>query len=335
MPTVLDSLNTALHSAFAADERVLLLGEDVLDPYGGAFKVSRGLSTAFPEQVLSTPISEAGFIGLATGLALRGRRPVVEVMFGDFLALGADQILNHISKFRWMYNDQVEVPLVIRTPVGGRRGYGPTHSQCIEKMFLGVPGLVTVAISLRHDPGELLRRAVRLDPRPVLFLEQKLLYAKRLHVEPPPGLEFELHPSEADALYPTGIWRPAGASGDVTVVTYGGMTEIVEAAMAAAFAEDEVVAELVVPAQLAPLRLDAILHSVRRTGRLVVVEEGTGPWGFGAELVAAVSEAMAGQRLHCTRVAAHPLPIPGARPAEDVVLPDAARVVAAIRRVMR
>ena len=332
---VVQHLNGALHQLMADGDDVLLIGEDLLDPYGGAFKVSRGLSTAFPDQVLSTPISEAGFIGLATGLALRGRRPVVEVMFGDFLALGADQILNHISKFRWMYNDQVEVPLVIRTPVGGRRGYGPTHSQCIEKMFLGVPGLVTVAISLRHDPGELLRRAVRLDPRPVLFLEQKLLYAKRLHVEAPAGLEFELHPSEADALYPTGIWRPAGAAGDVTVVTYGGMTEIVEAAIAAAFAEDEVVAELVIPAQLAPLRLDAILHSVRRTGRLVVVEEGTGPWGFGAELVAAVSEAMAGQPFHCARVAAHPLPIPGARPAEDVVLPDAARVVAAIRQVMR
>ncbi|HSP96643.1 MAG TPA: thiamine pyrophosphate-dependent enzyme [Candidatus Dormibacteraeota bacterium] len=332
---VVQHLNAALHRLMRERDDVVLLGEDLDDPYGGAFKVSRGLSTAFPDRVRSTPISEAGFIGLATGLALRGQRPVVEIMFGDFLALAADQILNHLTKFRWMYNDQVEVPLVIRTPVGGRRGYGPTHSQCIEKMFLGVPGLVVVAISLRHDPGELLHRAVQLDPRPVLFLEQKLLYAKRLHVEPPPGLLFELHPSEAEALYPTGIWRPAEASGDVTVVTYGGMTEIAEAAVAAAFAEDEVVAELVVPAQLAPLRIDPILHSVRRTGRLVVVEEGTGPWGFGAEVVAAVSEALSGQSLRCARVAAHPLPIPGARPAEDAVLPDAARVVAAIRQVMR
>jgi 2-oxoisovalerate dehydrogenase E1 component len=332
---VVQHLNGALHRLLAEHDEVLLLGEDLDDPYGGAFKVTRGLSTAFPDRVRSTPISEAGFVGLATGLALRGQRPVVEIMFGDFLALAADQLLNHATKFRWMYNDQVEVPLVIRTPVGGRRGYGPTHSQCIEKMFLGVPGLVVVAISLRHDPGELLRRAVALDPRPVLFLEQKLLYAKRLHVEPPPGLVFELHPSEATALYPTGIWRPADAAGDVTVVAYGGMTEIAEAALAAAFAEDEIVAEYVVPAQLAPLRLDAILHSLRRTGRLVVVEEGTGPWGFGAEVVAAVSEAMAGQPLRCARVAAHALPIPGARPAEDVVLPDAARVVAAIRQVMR
>ncbi|MEO8601661.1 MAG: thiamine pyrophosphate-dependent enzyme [bacterium] len=331
---VVQRLNGALHRLMTERDDVVLLGEDLDDPYGGAFKVSRGLSTAFPDRVRSTPISEAGFIGLATGLALRGLRPVVEIMFGDFLALAADQILNHLTKFRWMYNDQVEVPLVIRTPVGGRRGYGPTHSQCIEKMFLGVPGLVVVAISLRHDPSELLDRAVRLDPRPVLFLEQKLLYAKRLQMAPPPGLAFHAEDCEADALYPTGVWRPAGVAGDVTVVTYGAMTEIAEAAIAAAFAEDEIVAEYVVPAQLAPLRLDPILHSVRRTGRLVVVEEGTGPWGFGAEVVAAVSEALAGASLRCARVAAHALPIPGARPAEDVVLPDAARVVAAIRQVM-
>lgn len=332
---VVQHLNAALHRLMAGDDGVMLIGEDLLDPYGGAFKVSRGLSTAYPDRVLSTPISEAGFVGLATGLALRGRRPVVEIMFGDFLALAADQILNHLAKFRFMYDRQVEVPLVIRTPVGGRRGYGPTHSQCIEKMFLGVPGLVTVAISLRHDPGELLRRAVALDPRPVLFLEQKLLYAKRLQIEPPPGLESVLHPSEADALYPTVVWRPAGVDGDVTVITYGGMTEIVEAAIATAFAEDEIVAEYLVPAQLSPLRLEPIVASVRRTGRLVVVEEGTGPWGFGAELVAAVVEALPDASPRCARVAAHHLPIPGARPAEDAVLPDADRVVAAIRAVMR
>jgi acetoin:2,6-dichlorophenolindophenol oxidoreductase subunit beta len=113
----------------ASDERVVLIGEDLLDPYGGAFKVTRGLSSAFPDRVLSTPISEAGMVGVATGMAMRGLRPVVEIMFGDFVTLVADQIINHATKFSWMYNDQVKVPLVIRTPMGGRRGYGPTHSQ--------------------------------------------------------------------------------------------------------------------------------------------------------------------------------------------------------------
>ena len=332
---VVQHLNAALHDLMAQHDEVLLIGEDLLDPYGGAFKVSRGLSTRFTERVLSTPISEAGFIGLGTGLSLRGMRPIVEIMFGDFLALGADQILNHLTKFHWMYNGQVETPVVIRTPVGGRRGYGPTHSQSIEKMFLGMPGLVVVAVSLRHDPGVLLHHAVLQDVRPVLFLEQKTLYAKRLCTQPPAGLVFELPASERAALYPTGVWRPAGVPADVTVVTYGAMTEIVEAALVVAFDEDEVLAEYVVPSQLAPLRLDPILDSVRRTGRLLVVEEGTAPWGFGAEVVAGVTEALGPRPPRCARVAAHHLPIPNARPAEDEVLPDVGRVVRALRGLMR
>src|SRR5512136_2612410 len=145
MPTVLESLNTGLHQAFSMDPGVYLLGEDILDPYGGAFKVARGLSSSYPERVLTTPISEAGFVGIAAGMALRGLRPVVEIMFGDFISLIADQLINHIAKFHWMYNEQVHVPLVIRTPMGGRRGYGPTHSQTLEKLYLGVPGLKVVA----------------------------------------------------------------------------------------------------------------------------------------------------------------------------------------------
>lgn len=330
-PLVVQNLNSGLHSLMADHDEVLLIGEDLLDPYGGAFKVSRGLSTCFPERVLSTPISEAGIIGLGSGLSLRGFRPIVEIMFGDFLALGADQILNHLAKFHWMYNGQVETPVVIRTPVGGHRGYGPTHSQCIEKMFFGIPGLVVIGISLRHNPGELLRRAVLEDPRPVLFIEQKILYAKRLQPEPPPGLKFELHESEREALYPTGIWRPIGATADVTIVTYGAMTETVEEAMMASFDEDEVLAEYIVPSQLAPLHVDPILDSVRRTGRLLVVEEGTLPWGFGAELIAQVSQKLRDHPVRTGRVGAYHLPIPNARPAEERVLPNVQRVVQAIK----
>src|SRR5664280_2750495 len=124
MATVLERLNYALFQAIENDERVYVLGEDILDPYGGAFKVMRGLSTKYPDRILTTPISEAAITGIATGMALRGLRPVVEIMFGDFVTLTADQLINHASKFRWIYNDQVRVPLVVRTPMGGRRGYG-------------------------------------------------------------------------------------------------------------------------------------------------------------------------------------------------------------------
>lgn len=332
---VVHSLNHALHSLMDKHADVLLIGEDLLDPYGGAFKVSRGLSSRFPSRVLTTPISEAAIVGLGSGLGIRGLKPIVEIMFGDFLTLAADQIVNHLAKFHWMYNGQVDTPVVIRTPVGGRRGYGPTHSQSIEKMFFGVPGLVVVGVSLRHDPGELLRRAVVEDPRPVLFIEQKTLYAKRLRPEPPRGLVFELHESERDALYPTGTWRPTDTEADVTIVTYGAMTDIVESAMTTAFEEDEAVAEYHVFSQLAPIRIDPIADSVRRTGRLVVIEEATQPWGFGAEVLASVAEALPTVSIRSRRVAAHPLAIPNARPAEEVVLPDVHDVLDAIRSVIQ
>ena len=145
----------------------------MLDPYGGTFKVTKGLSSRFPERVLTTPLSEAGFTALAAGMAIRGLRPVVEIMFGDFLMLAADQIVNHIGKYRWMYNDQVRVPLVVRTPMGGRRGYGPTHSQTLEKHFIGAPGWHVVAPSPFHEPGTLLYRAVLEDDDPVLFVKTR------------------------------------------------------------------------------------------------------------------------------------------------------------------
>src|SRR4030067_3642529 len=199
MPTVLDSLNAALHQAFARDDRILLLGEDILDPYGGAFKVTRGLSSKYPARVFTTPISEAGIIGVGAGLALRGFRPIVEIMFGDFLPLPADQLINHVAKFRWMYNQKVRLPLVVRTPMGGRRGYGPTHSQTLEKIFMGIPGLKLLAPHTLGKPGQLLLSAINSsNEEPVLFIENKLLYY--LHVQEPSDLmEFEMeeiYPSE-------------------------------------------------------------------------------------------------------------------------------------------
>src|SRR3989338_1040020 len=134
MMRYVESINLALHNLFSEDPRVMLIGEDLHDPYGGAFKVSRGLSTNFPDRVISTPISEAGLVGMGIGLGLRGFLPIVEIMFGDFVTLACDQIINSAVKFGSMYNGKVALPLVIRTPMGGRRGYGPTHSQTLEPL---------------------------------------------------------------------------------------------------------------------------------------------------------------------------------------------------------
>ena len=139
MKRYVEVLNETLLELLREDARVHVFGESIEDPYGGAFKVTKGLSKTFPGRVFDTPISEAGLIGLAGGMALRGLRPVVEIMFGDFLTLGMDQLLNSLTKFTAMYGEAVDVPVVVRTPMGGRRGYGPTHSQSIEKLFFGIP----------------------------------------------------------------------------------------------------------------------------------------------------------------------------------------------------
>ena len=324
MPTVLDSLNSALHHAMQTDPRVYVLGEDILDPYGGAFKVTRGLSTVFPERVLTTPISEAAIVGVASGMALRGLRPVVEIMFGDFVTLITDQIVNHAAKFRWMYNDQVRVPLVVRTPMGGRRGYGPTHSQSLEKMFLGVPELRVVAPNTLGDPGQLLEAAIA-DEDPVLFVEHKLLYPRPL-LGAGEGELVDYEIQSFDAPFTSYVLRFVDYSPRLTIATYGYNFELARAAALELMMEHEVFAELVVFSQLSPFELDPLFDSLTRTHRLLTIEEGGMTLGWGAEIAArAVETGVDGLRIR--RVAALDLPIANSKPLEDAILPSVQNIV--------
>lgn len=334
MTTVLESLNQALHGLMQADRRVVLLGEDLDDPYGGAFKVTRGLSSAYPERVFSSPISEAGLVGIAAGMALRGLRPVVEIMFGDFLTLAADQLINHAAKYRWMYNDQARVPLVVRTPMGGRRGYGPTHSQTLEKHFLGAPGLRVLAPTALGNPGELLRQAVLQDDDPVLFIENKLLYLSKLPDETVRA-EFDIEeliphrgdePAWRSALSPAS-YTPAyrvrlrGApQPSLTLVAYGYMAELARQALQELAYQDEIFAELIVLTQLSPFEIEPVLTSTRTTSRVLIAEEGTAALGWGAEIAARLAES-AGTNLKIKRLAAADTPIPAAGSLESAVLP--------------
>jgi pyruvate/2-oxoglutarate/acetoin dehydrogenase E1 component len=331
--TVLSSLNQALHYVFEQNERVLLLGEDILDPYGGAFKVSQGLSSAFPSRVITTPISEAGIVGLATGLALRGFRPVVEIMFGDFLTLSTDQIINHLSKFRWMYNDQVRVPMVIRTPMGGRRGYGPTHSQTLEKHFLGIPGLQILAANNMVNPGNLLARTILKTEDPVLFIENKSLY--RLPIFDSVINGFELTNQVEIVLpyeTPTSRLTIAGApTPRLTMTAYGYMAELARHAMHILAYEDEIFCELIVPTSLSPLCTRSLLESVAQTGILLSIEEGTATLGWGAEVLARVSENLGNRIRHVRRLAAQEHPIPASPNLEKQTLPGVPDIVAVAR----
>jgi pyruvate/2-oxoglutarate/acetoin dehydrogenase E1 component len=335
MPTVLDTLNSALHQAFSEDKSVYLLGEDVLDPYGGAFKVTRGLSTLYPDRVLTTPISEAGFVGMAAGMALRGLRPVVEIMFGDFTTLIADQVINHITKFHWMYNGQVSLPMVIRTPMGGRRGYGPTHSQTLDKLFLGVPGLMVIAPAAfcRTDgtggPGELLYQSILGNSEPILFIENKLQYY--LPVQNQSDLSdfiLEMTPT-APGFHPlTYTLSIRGApSATLTIVAYGYMAELAKQALVRLAYEYELFAQLLVPTLLSPISVSGILSSVEQTGALLVLEEGTLSLGWGAEVLARLAENSSSHPVWSRRLASKEVPVPASGPLEADVLPGVAQII--------
>ncbi len=319
--TVLQSLNRALHQALAADERVYLLGQDLLDPYGGAFKVTQGCSTKFPNRVLPTPISEAALVGVAAGMALRGLLPVAEIMFGDFLTLIADQVINHIAKFRWMYNEAVKVPLVIRTPVGGGRGYGPTHSQSLEKLYLGVPGLHVVAVTHFGEPDRLLLQALFHDEQPLIFIEHKSLYPLRVYEET--DQEFERETNWTSLGYPVYTLRLRNApEPSLTLIAYSYTAELARQALLQLAYQEEIFCELVVPTQLNPFAGEEFLDSVRRTGRALVIEEGTLTLGWGAEVLARLAEQAFPRPLRLCRLAAAEHPIPASPLLERATLPN-------------
>ena len=320
MPTVLESLNSALHTALETDPRVYVLGEDILDPYGGAFKITRGLSTRFPERVLTTPISEAAIMGICNGMALRGLRPVAEVMFGDFVTLMADQLINHAAKFRWMYNDQVRVPLVLRLPMGGRRGYGPTHSQSLEKHLLGAPGLKAVAPNSLGSPSDLLLTAIA-DDDPVLFVEHKLLYTRSI-LEAKDLIDWEV--SSSGSAYPT-FTLGTNYKPQITIATYGYNFELAREAARELMYEYEIFSEIILFSQLSPFELDPLFDSLRRTGHLLTLEEGTQTLGWGAEVAARSAEQLTGLRVR--RLGALDLPIANAKSLEDDILPSTQKII--------
>jgi len=325
-----ERLNAGMHELLEAEPLAVVLGEDILDPYGGAFKVTKGLSTRFAERVITTPLSEAGIVAWGTGAAMRGVPAVAEIMFGDFVALAGDQILNHASKYRWMYHDGVEVPLVIRAPMGGRRGYGPTHSQSLESMMIGVPGLCVVAPSHLLDPGQLLLRAAREVRDPVLFVENKLLYGHRL-VPCDGNRAGELFVRGAShSLFPTlRLGMVEDETPDAVVVAYGGNVELALEACRELLIEHELVCDVIVPSLLSPLPVADIAAFAVGARRLVTFEEAPRAGAWGGQLVSALVEREATDRSYAV-IAAPNTPIPSSKSLEDELLPGVAEIVNAV-----
>ena len=318
---VRQALNIGLRHLLETDDRVLLIGEDLHDPYGGAFKVTQGLSSDFPGRVISTPISEAGITGAAIGLAIEGMRPIVEIMFADFLTLCMDQLYNHAVKFPAMF-PEMRVPLLIRTPSGGRRGYGPTHSQSPENLMVSVPGLTVLFPSHRHEVARLLVDATQRWLYPTLFMEHKLLYSERQDRG-----EYRVVPSVAGDvaadLFPTLVW--GGDAPDVTLVSYGGMLPVVEQAAAILREQEELAVEIVAPALLAPLPRGTLMRQLLNRPRIVIIEEAHVDFGVSAEILATLLES--GYTGRAMRIGTPPVPISAARSLERQIIPDVDQLV--------
>jgi len=315
------AITEALAEEMARDARVIILGEDVGAP-GGTFGATRGLYQEFgKERVRDTPISETAIVGAAIGAAANGLRPVVEVMFMDFIATCWDQVVNQMAKMRYMFGGQVRLPLVLRTHVGAGLNAGPQHSGSLEAWAVHVPGLKVVMPSTPADAKGLLKAAVR-DDNPVIVIENKALYAMKGEV--PAG----------EHLVPIGRAEVKRAGGDVTVVA---LSRLVHEALKAAelLADEGISVEVLDPRTLSPLDREALLASVGKTGRLVVAHEAWSPCGMGAEIAAVVAEhGFAALRAPIRRVTPPFTPVPFSPPMEKFWLPDADRIAAAVRRVV-
>ncbi|ONI86894.1 hypothetical protein ALI144C_09540 [Actinosynnema sp. ALI-1.44] len=329
-PRVAETLNHGLHSLFSRDEQLYLLGEDLLDPYGGAFKVTKGLSTEYPDRVLATPLSEGGLIGVAGGLALCGNKVIAEIMFGDFAALGFDQVLNFASKSVSMYGRRVPMPLVVRCPVGGNRGYGPTHSQSLQKHFVGIPNLVLYELSPFHNPEELLDHALNRGVPGVLF-EDKVLYTRRAFRD---GSVDDTFGYELVGDAPGWAHVTGPTTGDVVIIAPGGVAHRALEAAASLGKDHSIAAEVLVPGQLYPLDLDPVLPVLRAAGRIAVVEEGTAGGTWGAEVATQIYDRMWSDLTQpVLRLSSADSIIPTATHLEQSVLLDAATIRAAIADV--
>jgi 2-oxoisovalerate dehydrogenase E1 component len=328
---IAEELNRGLHEIMETNQDAIVIGEDLLDPYGGAFKVTRGISTKFPDRTFSTPIAEAAIVGVSNGLALAGCRPVAEIMFADFVTLACDQLINFAAKFHYMYAGKVTCPITLRLVSGGGRGYGPTHSQSLERLFCGVPGLRVVALSHRHDPARLITEVVLNDDSPTVFVENKLLYSERPAAAPPQ--DARIAPVEKrDGTFPPLSYTSDSKAPDVTVVTYGGSAQVCERAMTKLFDSQELAFDYIILTQLWPLDLTEVIESVQHTKRLVVVEENVPDYGITSAILARVVQSVPG--ISCRAVGAKSVPIPSVRHLEDVVLPTDQQVQSAIMEVI-
>ncbi len=321
--TYVEALNEALREEMRRDERVFLLGEDIGLYWEGVFGVTKGLAKDFgTERVRDTPISEACIVGAAVGAAMAGMRPVAEIMFGDLLALAMDQIANQAAKIRYMFGGQLNAPVVIRSPFGAGRSIAAHHSQSLEAWFMHTPGLKIAVPSTAYDAKGLLKTAVRGDD-PVMFFEHKICYTTKSLI---PEEEYLIPFGEADV-------KKEGDDATVFATLW-----MVHQALKAAeqLSRKGIDVEVLDPRTLVPLDKEAITRSVKKTGRLLIVEEDCKTCGVGAEIAAIIAEeAFDYLESPIQRLAEPDTPIPFSPVLESYVIPDDKAIVKGVETLLK
>ncbi len=315
------AVNLGLMDALRADDRVIVLGEDVAEA-GGSFKVTRGLLESYgATRVIDTPISEATIVSAAVGAAMSGLRPVVEIMFMDFITLAMDALVNQAAKARFMFGGKTSVPMVVRTPHGGGLSAGPQHSQFFEAWFAHVPGLKVVCPSTPQDAYSLLRSAID-DPDPVIFVEHKGLY----------GLRGDVDSSVKVPIGHAAVVRQGRA---LTLVSYGATVAVCLSAAKQLAEKNGIDAEVIDLRTLQPWDKATVLASVRKTHRVAIVHEAVQAFGVGAEIAACIAEdAFDELDAPVMRVGAPFMPVPFSRSLEKQYAVDETKVVAAMHRLL-
>jgi len=331
---IAEALRDGITEEMKRDETVFCIGEDIAVPggWGGAFTVTLNLEKQFSDRMINTPIAELGFFGIACGAALMGMRPIADVQYGDFLFLASDQIINNAAKMRYMSGGTCKVPLVMRAPVGAT-GRGSQHAQSMERYFTGVPGLKVVAVSTAYDAKGILKAAVR-DDNPVLIFEHKLLYGSKGARAEPGAVDATSDIPEEDYVVPLDKAAVRREGKQVTILGWLLMAHFAQQA-AEQLAAEGISAEVIDVRSLSPIDYATIGASVRKTGRVVIVEEGPKCGGVSAEIAAGIME-HCGEYLQAPvrRVASPDVPVPFSPILENAYRPDVPRIVAAVRELL-
>ena len=321
-------INETLNDLLEQNNDLILLGEDIEDKnifnpkeYGGAFKVTKDLSIKYPNQVFNTPISEAAITGISSGYVLAGGKAILEIMFGDFTTLIFDQLLQHASKFEDMYAGKIHCPLIVRTPMGGRRGYGPTHSQSLEKFFLGIPNLSVIALNHRISPRYVYDTLISSFNNPCLVIENKILYTVENSKSKLAGYNYSFN-KKSDTM-PNLMISPKDYPSELTVLCYGGSLIEIEKVAEKLCIEDEVFVDIICPTLISEIFVNEIIASLQITKKLLIVEEGNNFASWSSEVIAKISEKQLNSSI--TRISNNEI-IPSSFDAELNTLPSVNKI---------